>query len=1401
VAQVNRVDFETGDLSQCVLHQGNSTADSSAPLAGIWSLKLDTSSVAAVANGVVGRSNTQYASLATGFFGFLFKLTLQSGEIAICDILDSAGVYQAGLHLNTNGNLVLYDIVGSPIATGATVLSLGTTYILQIQIGTGALGAFEVDINKALELTGNGNFGLNNVGGIALGGRNGSYQRTSYYDNVLIDDAIVPDPSPPQFNLTQINRVTFETGDFTRCFSFSGAAGRVSIDGINPVAGNFSLKLDTSAGPAIANAVIGLSQVSRFNAPMLFAAFLFRYTFGSGEFVVAEILNTTTGGIKCSLRLNTSTGVLRFYDINGVLQATGTTPVVSNVLYDIGIQAGTGTSAPYAVQINRNTEFSGTANLGTVNSGAIRCGSSGSYTRTCWYDNVTLDSAVFPPAGWEHMQDAPGNDAMAHLVGGATQVVMPLAQVPEIGEHVFVFVSLYANVDLSFVRASDNVPNTYNLLLSGNRPGAATFGLFGARVNAQPTGTGLTVKVDTQSLANTFVSTCVTVHSGGSTASDGSSTNSGFATTTTPLADPGPVSTNDPRDLLLGILALTSGLNPATVTTPSQFTSVGKETDGVDFECADAAYYIPGTTLLSFDPLWTVSLTDWLAGQIALKLTSFPPPPPPPAGGIPAQSILVREREQLDVELGFAEAYRGGLGTIPEVLRHAVRAFQLFQPVAEGGVLISSGRPPVPTVSPIAPVRAIQPTLSEAPAYPGYTFSYSNRTAPVSIPKPASVMTPFVTAPPEAGSAVQTSAQPSVPIVAPTVPVMAVGPPLVDTGSVRQFSGGPLTPVVSPQRFIVNPYFVEPPREPGSGRNAQVFPPVPSLSPNNFTVIAFQTVAPVDPGRSFSFHGVVVVPFVPPPVFVQAIGQSLLQLPPEPGSARSASGKAPVPIVAPGGFIKPATESLPLDSPYPGKAFWASGLPTSPPPVINVPYPARILAVITPPYDLPGSAVSYANRTPTPFRPQPFIAAPVAQQEQPIYQGVVYSSIGVVPVPPVPPMQSVMVRREEPIPELFQFRFVVYPPKQTPPPPSIPYVRSVVISAEPRIYEGAVIFSSGVVQTPNVQPGPLTYPIAQQAYIPDPGKAIYAGVGIVPVPLAPVPPPVYVSQIPALEPGSAWFYRTALLPFAFAKPPPPVLAQREEPLYPGAALYFAGTIPGVFALPPKPLYVQQPFVPDQGQALWSRGVVPTPQVPYVRPVMVKELEKLPEGGVVIVAARGPVVPALPTKPIYVQQPFVPDPGRVVWSRGIVPTPSQPYTKPLYVQDRAIPEPGRVFYAHGVVVVPFQPYTQSLMVFQPYTPEPGRAWWFPSDKRPPSINPPTTSLIDIAQQTVFITGETVGVAPSVIFLVPLGWGAAAWGNAEWGSALAKQVTSAAKPQTVQIVSSYSQTVNVQGKASG
>ena len=189
---VNFVNFESGDFSQTA-SQTNATIVTSPALNGQYSVQLNRNN--SVANVEIRQSGTTYYSLPTAYYSFAFEYASNPGDGSLVNFQDNQSGYKAAIHLSPSDHLEFYDINGTLLATGSTVLQPNTVYTLSARIGSGSTAAWQVLLNGNVELSGTGNFGTLNNGSIKLGGDN-RYTSNYYYDDVQINSQSYPGPVP-----------------------------------------------------------------------------------------------------------------------------------------------------------------------------------------------------------------------------------------------------------------------------------------------------------------------------------------------------------------------------------------------------------------------------------------------------------------------------------------------------------------------------------------------------------------------------------------------------------------------------------------------------------------------------------------------------------------------------------------------------------------------------------------------------------------------------------------------------------------------------------------------------------------------------------------------------------------------------------------------------------------------------------------------------------------------------------------------------------------------------------------------------------------------------------------------------------------------------------------------------
>ena len=189
---VNFVNFESGDFSQTA-SQTNATIVASPALNGQYSVQLNRNN--SVANVEIRQSGTTYYNLPTVYYSFAFEYASNAGDGSLVNFQDNQSGYKAAIHLSPSDHLEFYDINGTLLATGSTVLQPNTVYTLSARIGSGSNAAWQVLLNGNVELSGTGNFGTLNNGSIKLGGDN-VYTSNYYYDDVQINSQSYPGPVP-----------------------------------------------------------------------------------------------------------------------------------------------------------------------------------------------------------------------------------------------------------------------------------------------------------------------------------------------------------------------------------------------------------------------------------------------------------------------------------------------------------------------------------------------------------------------------------------------------------------------------------------------------------------------------------------------------------------------------------------------------------------------------------------------------------------------------------------------------------------------------------------------------------------------------------------------------------------------------------------------------------------------------------------------------------------------------------------------------------------------------------------------------------------------------------------------------------------------------------------------------
>jgi hypothetical protein len=190
--------FESGSSIETIQTGGTfDAAYTSVKRTGSYALRTAPTTTAA---GWVELRAVGGASAATYYTRFYFRYATKaaSSDEPIAAVMNASSVLKFELRLNSAGNLVAYDATPTVISTGASVLSSGTWYRIEVRVTEVGAGTdtWEVKINGTSELTGTNDLGASNVLATRFGkttNRNGN--TVDYvYDDIAMSDSAYPGP-------------------------------------------------------------------------------------------------------------------------------------------------------------------------------------------------------------------------------------------------------------------------------------------------------------------------------------------------------------------------------------------------------------------------------------------------------------------------------------------------------------------------------------------------------------------------------------------------------------------------------------------------------------------------------------------------------------------------------------------------------------------------------------------------------------------------------------------------------------------------------------------------------------------------------------------------------------------------------------------------------------------------------------------------------------------------------------------------------------------------------------------------------------------------------------------------------------------------------------------------------
>lgn len=217
MATVNFWGAESGDTVDCRATGGTFSIQTSTVRTGTYALRTNPTGSGAgwVEIGAYDASGQHAAaSVATGYTRFYFRYATKATVIQerIFTINTNFNQLKFFATLTAAGTISVYDANISLITTGATILSANTWYRIEVKVGTGASGAYELKIDGVSEVSGTADLHTNNWGVIRLGKTLNMNTNTVdyFYDDVLIDDAGFPGAGQSVVLLPNANGSTAE---------------------------------------------------------------------------------------------------------------------------------------------------------------------------------------------------------------------------------------------------------------------------------------------------------------------------------------------------------------------------------------------------------------------------------------------------------------------------------------------------------------------------------------------------------------------------------------------------------------------------------------------------------------------------------------------------------------------------------------------------------------------------------------------------------------------------------------------------------------------------------------------------------------------------------------------------------------------------------------------------------------------------------------------------------------------------------------------------------------------------------------------------------------------------------------------------------------------------------------
>lgn len=197
---INMSGWELGDTRESSATSGNVSVQATTKRTGGYALQSNPTTTAVGYHEFVGLSTagaTSNPNIATAYVRFYFRAgTLPAANDEEIFVQRDTTNANNKLHvrINSAGNLVVYNQANTLVATGATALSTGTWYRIEVKSGNGTSAAYEVKIDGASELSGTTDQNATNCGAVRLGkvANRNSQTVNFYYDDFHYDDTAYP---------------------------------------------------------------------------------------------------------------------------------------------------------------------------------------------------------------------------------------------------------------------------------------------------------------------------------------------------------------------------------------------------------------------------------------------------------------------------------------------------------------------------------------------------------------------------------------------------------------------------------------------------------------------------------------------------------------------------------------------------------------------------------------------------------------------------------------------------------------------------------------------------------------------------------------------------------------------------------------------------------------------------------------------------------------------------------------------------------------------------------------------------------------------------------------------------------------------------------------------------------